>query len=152
MGGIVGSLLDFGEVILGVLVEGEFTDFAEGELLMRPDVCQIEDVDLLLFPEFLGLLGGHGLPFYSPGRIFATVNCFKKIFLGVVWRLGLGFLLRKKLGALLRLHVHLTVDPLAFLVDKLKCVAGVSVHEPVTVRNATVTHKNHHLVDRLGIV
>lgn len=152
MGGIVGGLLDFGKVILGVFVEGELANFTEGELLVRPNVGQIEDVNLLLLPEFFGLFGGHGLPFYSPRGTVAAVNRFKEILLGVVWRLRLRFLLCQELCALLRLHVHLTVDPLAFLVDKFESVAGVSVHEAVTVRDAAVTHENHHLVDRLGVI
>lgn len=152
VGGIEGGLLDFGEVILGVFVEGELANFTEGELLMRPNVGKIEDVDLLLFPEFFGFFGGHGLPFHSPGGTFAAVNRSKEVLLGVVGRLRLRFLLCQELCTLLRFHVHLTVDPLAFLVDKLESVAGVSVHKAVTVRNAAVTHENHNLVDRLGVV
>jgi predicted protein tyrosine phosphatase len=48
--------------------------------------------------------------------------------------------------------VHLTVDPLALLVDKLHCVAGVTVHLAPTVGNTAVTHEDHDLVDRLRVL
>ena len=49
-GRVEGYLLDFGEVVLGILIEGELANFAEGELLVWPDVGEVEDVDLLLLP------------------------------------------------------------------------------------------------------
>jgi len=50
MRGVEGYLLYFCEVVFGVLVEGEFADFSEGELFVWPDVGEVEDVDLLLLP------------------------------------------------------------------------------------------------------
>ena len=50
MGRVEGDLLDFGKVILYVFVEEEFADLAQRELLLWPDVGQVEDVDLLLGP------------------------------------------------------------------------------------------------------
>ena len=55
------NLLNLGKVVLCVLVQRELANLSERELLVRPDVCQIKDVDLLLLPELLGLLGGHCL-------------------------------------------------------------------------------------------
>ena len=62
------NLLDLGKVVLGVLVEDELANFAERELLLGPDVGQVEDVDFLLLPQILGLLGGHDLGFEGPLR------------------------------------------------------------------------------------
>ena len=50
MGGVESNLLDLGEVVLCVLVEEELSDLAERELLVGPDVGQVEDVDPLLLP------------------------------------------------------------------------------------------------------
>ena len=50
-------LLDLGEVVLRVLVKDHLSDGAQRELLVWPDLGQIEDV----VAELLGLLSGHGL-------------------------------------------------------------------------------------------
>ncbi|KAH0357207.1 CAT1 catalase, partial [Aureobasidium melanogenum] len=44
---------------LDVLVQEELSNLAERELTLGPDVGQIENVDLLVLPEVLGLLRGH---------------------------------------------------------------------------------------------
>lgn len=48
MRGVECYLLDFREVVFGVLVEGEFAYFSEGKFFVWPDVGEVEDVDLLL--------------------------------------------------------------------------------------------------------
>ena len=60
------NLLNLREVILCVLIQGEFANLTKRELLMRPNVRQVENIDLLLLPELLGLLGGHGLELDRP--------------------------------------------------------------------------------------
>ena len=70
----------------------------------------------------------------------------------MIRRLGGGFLLSEELDTLLGLHMELGVDPLALRIDELHCVARVAVHEAVAVRNATVAHEDHDLVDGLGIL
>lgn len=82
--GVEGNLFDFGEVVGGVFVERELADLAEGELLVRPDVGEVEDVDLFVFPELFGFLGRHGLDFETPFREFASLNRLVEILLCVV--------------------------------------------------------------------
>lgn len=77
VGGVEGCLFDFCEVVLGVLVEFETADFAERELLLRPDVGQVEDVDLLFLPEIFGFFGGHGLERDRPGGELLALDGFE---------------------------------------------------------------------------
>lgn len=76
VGGVECCLFDFGEVVLGVFIEFETADFAEGKLLLRPDVGQVEDVDFLLLPEIFGFFGGHGLEGDRPGRELLALDGF----------------------------------------------------------------------------
>ena len=48
--------------------------------------------------------------------------------------------------------MDLSVDPVALLVDELHAVSQVAVHLAVSVRNASVTHQDHDLVDGLGVL
>jgi hypothetical protein len=152
VGRVESDLLDLGEVVLHVLVQEELADLAERELLLGPNVGQVEDVDALLFPELLGLLGGHGLPADVPTRVILALNGIVKVLLRVVGAVVGGILLGDEGSALLALHVHLAVNPVAILVDKLQCVAGIAVHLAPAVRDTTVTHENHDLVDRLWVL
>ena len=61
-------------------------------------------------------------------------------------------LLGDKLGALLGLHVHLSIHPVTGFVDKLECMSTVSVHEAVSVRDTSVTHEDHDLVNGLWVL
>lgn len=100
MSRVESGLLNLSEVIPSVLIELENTNLAKRELLLRPDVCQIEDVDLLLLPKFFSFLGSHCLPRDSPGRIFLTLNGLEEIFLRVIRRFFGGIFLCDELGAL----------------------------------------------------
>lgn len=152
VGGVESNLLDLGEVVLDVLVEEKLADLAERELLLRPDVGQVEDVDLLLLPELLSLLRGHGLEADVPARVVASLNGIEQVLLGVIRAVVGGVLLCDERVALLALHVHLCVDPVAVLVDELESVAGVTVHLAPAVGDTAVTHKDHDLVDGLGVL
>ena len=77
MGGIESCLFDFSEVISCVLVKLEDTDFAERELLLWPDVGQVEDVDLLLLPQIFSFLGRHSLPGDGPGGVVLLLDGFE---------------------------------------------------------------------------
>ena len=146
------NLLDLCEVVDGVLVENELTNLAARKLLLRPNMGKIEDIDLLLLPNLFGLLRSHGLDLNSPLWVVSTLDSFVEILLGVVWGIIGRILLSDELSSLLGLHVDLSIDPVAILIDKLHGVAGVTVHEAVTIRNATVAHQNHDLVDRLWVL
>ena len=45
---------------------------------------KVEDVDALLFPDFFGLLGCHGLHFDRPLGEFSALDGFEEILLGIV--------------------------------------------------------------------
>ena len=149
---VEGDLLDLGEVVLYVLVQVELANLAERELVVRPDVGQVEDVDALVLPELLGLLGGHGLPADVPAWVVALLNGVVKVLLSVVWGVVRRVFLSDEACALLALHVHLAIDPIAVLVDELLGVSSVSVHFSPAVRDAAVTHQDHDLVDRLWVL
>lgn len=48
--------------------------------------------------------------------------------------------------------MHLSIDPITVLVDKLQSVSRVTVHESVAVRDAAITHENHDLMDRFRVL
>lgn len=152
MRGVKRDLFDFGEVVGRVLVQRELADFAEREFGVWPDVCEIEDVDLLCFPEVFGLLCCHGLDLERPLGEIAFLDCLVEVFLGVVWGLGGGVFLCDELGALLGFHMELAVYPLALLVDEFDGVAEVAVHESIAVWNTGVAHQDHDLVDGLWVL
>lgn len=146
------NLLNLGEIVDGVLIQRELANLGERELLLRPHVRQVEDVDLLLLPQLLGLRSRHSLNFDAPLGEIATLNGLVQVLGGVVGRLREGIFLCDELGALQRLEVNLVVHPVAILVDELKGMSNVAVHEAVTVRNTTVTHQDHHLVNGLWVI
>lgn len=152
VGGVEGDLFDFGEVVASVFVQDEFADFAAGKLSLRPDVGEVEDVDVLLFPDFLGFFGGHGLDFDGPSGKVALFDGFIKILLGVVGRVIGRVFLGDKLDTLHGLHVKLTINPVIVLVDKLDGVAEVAIHEAIAIWNTSITHQNHDLMDRFGVL
>lgn len=78
------NLLDLGEVVLRILVQGEFTNLAEGELRVRPNVSQVEDIDALLLPYLLGLLRRHSLHLDGPLWEVAVLDGVEEILLSVV--------------------------------------------------------------------
>ena len=149
---VEGGLFDLGEVVPCILVQLEDTNLTKRELLLWPDVGQVEDVDLLLLPQFFGFFGRHGLPGDGPRRVFLALDGVVQVFLGEVRGVVCGVFLSDELGALVGFHVHLCVNPIARLVDKLHGVPAVAVHEAVTLRNPTVAHQNHDLVNRLGVL
>lgn len=149
---VKGDLLDLGEVVLDILVQVELSDLAAWKLLLRPDVSQVKDVDLLLLPQVLGLLRGHGLDFQVPSRVVALLDGVEKIFLVSIGRVAVGLGLRNEASALLGLHVELDVLPVTGLVDQLHGVARVTVHLAPVLWNTTVAHQDHDLVDGLWVL
>jgi len=63
-----------------------------------------------------------------------------------------GFFLGDKLDALLGLHVELGIEPVTGLVDDLDSVADILMHETISIWDTTVTHEDHDLVDRFGVL
>lgn len=141
------NLLNLGKVVDGVLIEGELAHLRERKLLLGPHVREVEDVDLLLLPQLLGLSGCHSLDFDAPLGEITALDGLVQVLGGVVGRLREGVFLCDELGALQGLEVDLIVHPVAVLVDELESVSNVAVHEAVAVGNTAVTHQNHQLVD-----
>lgn len=148
VGGGEGGLLDLCEVVLGVLVEGEFAEAAEGYFGLRPDLGQVEDVPA----EFLGLFGAEDLHVAGPGGVLVAPDGVEEV-LGVPVRVicgeFAGLCVSEGLVALVRLAVDLDVVESAVGLDPLVGVTGVAVHMAVGVRGTTVTEEVHELVNRL---
>lgn len=144
------SLLNLGEVVLRVLVQGQLTESSHWVVLVGPDLGQVKHREWSL----LGLLGGHGLDVTSPGWEVTLGNVDKQVLLSVV-RVGTGkvtsLLVGQALVALVRDHVDLDVSPVTVLVRPLVSVARVTVHLSVAGWGTTVGEQDDHLVDGLRV-
>ncbi len=109
--GVVCHLLDFGEIVCGVLVESELADGSERVVLVRPDVGEIKHVDPLLRPSLLGLLLSHSLNLHRPRRVLAPLDGIVEILPSVVIRLRRSLVRGKVLGPLVADEVELCVKP-----------------------------------------
>ena len=76
-------------------------------------MCQVEHVDLLFFPQLLGLLGCHGLNANIPARIVALLDGLVQVLCRLVRRIVRRVLLGDEPSALLGLEVELHINPLA---------------------------------------
>lgn len=146
------DLLDFGKVVLRILVQKELPDLTERELALWPHVSQVEDVDLLLFPQVLGFLSGHCLNANIPAWEVALVDSLVQILCSVIWTVVEGIFLCDEARTLLGLEVQLHVDPVAILVQKLVCVADVSMHLSEAIWNTSVAEEDHELMNRFRVL
>lgn len=146
------NLLNLCKVVRDILVQEELAHLAEGELLVWPDMRQVENIDLLLLPEVLCLLGSACLHTHIPAREVAVLDGVEQILLVVVGRVVVGLLLGDETSALLGLEVDLCIHPFTLLVHELHRVATVTVHLSPVLRDTTVTHEDHDLMDRLGVL
>ena len=48
--------------------------------------------------------------------------------------------------------MHLSIYPITVLINKLQGVSTVTVHESVAVGDAAITHENHDLMNRFGVL
>lgn len=122
-----GDLLDLGEVVLRVAVEGEFAEGPQGHVFVRPDFGQVEDVPA----EFLGVRGGEDLQVAGPGGEVAVLDAVEEV-LGVPVRvLGghvAGFGVGEGFAALVGFAVDLDVVEGSVGLGELVGVPGVAVH------------------------
>lgn len=145
-----GSLLDLGEVVLRVLVQGEAAKATQWNLALRPHLGQVEDIPT----ELLGLLGAEDLHVTGPGGVLAALNCVEQILgvpVGVLGSQAGGLLVVEGLVSLVGLEMDLNVVESAVRLDPLVGVAGVAVHVAVGVRRTTVTEEVHDLMDGLVV-
>ena len=116
-----GNLLHLSEVVGGVPVENDPTNWDERELSMGPHLGQVEGVE----GPVLSLLECHDLDVEGPGGKVPLSDGVVEVPDGVV-RVGLGFLVRlvtvEALDALVRLVVELAVDSLPLTVHQLEGV------------------------------
>ena len=143
-----GDLLNLGEVVLGVLVEGVLAEGAERDVLLGPDLGQVEDVPA----ELLGLLGRQDLHVDGPAWVFTLLDRLEEV-LGVpVWVLAgelAGLFVVEGLAALVGLEVDLHVVEATIGLVPLVRVARVAVHVAVGVWSAAVREEVHDLVNGL---
>lgn len=143
-----GDLLDLGEVVFGVAVEGELAKRPERDFALRPHLGQVEDVPAKL----LGFVGAQHLHVAGPPRIVAFLDRAEQIFRVPIRVLGphLGRLfIVERLAALVGLAMDLNVveGPVGF--RKLIGMTRVSVHVTVGIRGAPIGKQVHDLMGRL---
>ena len=145
MRGRESGLFDFGKVVLGVHVESELAEAAQGHFGLRPDLGQVEDVPA----ELLSLLRAQGLHVAGPRWVFTPLDSVEKI-LSVPVRVASGKLtglfVIEGLAALISLAVDLDVVEGAVRFDPLVGVAGITIHVAVGVGRAAVTEEMHDLM------
>lgn len=69
------GLFDLCEVVLGILVERELAETAEGHFALRPDFGQVEDVPA----EFLSLFGTEDLHVAGPRGVLSLLDCVEQV-------------------------------------------------------------------------
>jgi hypothetical protein len=134
-----------------ILVESQFSEFTEWELLLWPDLSEVEDAVVKL----LRLLRCHGLNIDSPRRIGAFLNRLKEILRVMIWVSSakcLSLFVVEGLVALVGLEMDLDIDERSIGLDELVGVSGVTVHMPVRVWSTAITEQVHNLVDGLLVV
>jgi hypothetical protein len=146
MSWVKGNLLNLREVVPDVLIQDELSNLSKRELVLRPNMCQVKDVDTLLLPNFLGLLSGHGLNLNIPAREITLLNRTVKILCRVVRAVVCGVFLGDETGALLRLEMQLHIDPVSILVNKLVRMADITVHLAISVGYTSVTEEDQELM------
>ena len=146
------NLLDLGVVVLNVLVQCPLSDLAERELLLWPNLGQVEDVEA----ELLGFLGRHNLDVDGPGWVVTLLDGLKEVLGVVVWVLRrqlAGLLIVEGLDTLVGAEVDLDVveseGSVWLSVVPLVGVAGVAVHMAVRVWSSAIGEEDHDLMDGL---
>ena len=146
-----GSLLRLGVEVLWVLVQDELANLLEWVVRMRPDFCDVVDIEAVV----LSISDRHDLSVPGPSWEVALLDVVEEVHGGVI--LGAlahfsGLLSGKVLDALVGLVMILDKELLVLGVNPLKGVRAVSIHVPEAIRGSTVGHQNGHLVESLGRV
>jgi hypothetical protein len=151
VGGREGNLFNLGEVVLNIFVQHELADRAQGELLVRPDLGEIQNI----VAEAFCLLGSHCLNRDCPRGVFSCFDGFEERLDTVVWV----FTAEPTCGGAIEGlettvgdEVDLCVDPAAIGLDELVGVAGVAVHVVVTIGGATIGEEDGDLMSGLWIL
>ena len=138
-------LLDIGEMVLGIPVQFHHANLDERIVAFRPDLGQVERVDVIA----AGVLLRHDLYGQCPARKIAALDRFVKVAMvrlaiAADQRFSLG--VRQVFDSLLRAEMEL--DPIAFVlrIDKAVRVASESVHMTESFRNASLAHHDRDLM------
>lgn len=87
-------------------------------------------------------------PLYS----LSLFNRLVQILLSIISRLFRRLVASEILDSLVGNQVELSEYPITILVYQFKRVAVVAVHESPAGGDTSVTHENHYLMDRLGVL
>ncbi|CFP67595.1 Uncharacterised protein [Bordetella pertussis] len=144
------GLFDFGEIVLGVLVQFQHAHFDQGVVGMRPHLGQVERVDVIGG----GLGFGHYLHLERPARELALLDVLEQValraFAIAADQLG-GFAVRITGDALLRLEVELDVETLAGVVDEAVGMRAEAVLLAIVLRQSAIAHQDGDLVQRFRV-
>ena len=148
MGRRESKLFDFSEIILDVLVEGHSAEWSQRDLLLWPNLGEIEDVPA----EFLGLFWREDLNVAGPARVVTLLDGVKEILGIVIWvfcchiaSFGVG----EGLVTLIGLHVDLDVVEGSIWLCPLVSMARISVHVSIGVWCTAIAEEVHDLVSSL---
>ncbi len=121
------GLLNVHKVVLWIAVEHQLGELDQRVVAMRPDLRQVERVEMKLLR--IGL--GHDLDADSPRGAVSPLDRFRQVacrVVGIGTREQLGFLSRVGLNSLLCLEVVPHLEAFTFCVDPAERMAAVSVH------------------------
>ncbi len=143
-----GDLFNLGKVIFWVLVEAKSTEWSEGDIFLRPDFGEVEDVPA----EFFSLFGREDLEVACPAWVFALLNAVEEILgmpVGVFGSHVTGFGVGEGLAALIGLAVNLDVVERTVRLGEFVGVARVAVHMTVRRWSSSIGEEMHNLMGRL---
>jgi hypothetical protein len=144
-----GTLLGLKEIVHGVLVQGDLSDWDQRVVTMRDNLGDIKDIVLVL----LAILLRNELDIPSPRGEIALSNVFIKILESIILvsaRELTRLLGSEVLDSLVGLEVVLNVVDLTLVIDPFVGVRTISVHVSESIRGASVREENGNLVERLG--
>lgn len=142
------TLLNFLKVILGISVQLENSDLDQRVVLMGPHFGHIEDIPFVI----LSILLRHDLNTEFPLWIIFSLNCFKKVFGGVIRILTLKLICLLSIEVLDPLHrLEVPLDPktLSFSINPSVSMRPISIHMSVTKRSSSIREQNGQLMDTL---
>ena len=139
------GLVDLGVPVGGVLIEYKTAYIVQRIVAVRPDFCQVEGVESVVF----GLFERHDLDLERPARKVPILDGVKQVSAMIVGVLAghlVSLFLGEKIDALVCLEVVLHPELLTLGVDPHVGVARISVHVPPGLRDAPVAHEPGHLM------
>jgi len=150
MRGTEGHLLGFGEELIDVAIEDEFTDVTDRDEVLRPDLCGVEDIEV----EFVLVLFLDDLDPELPLRVASIRDGFDQVptvVIGVLTSQLQSLVPNEGVDAELRGVDKLDKVPLTLVVDQSESVNSEALHHAVRARDCSVTHGPHEHVGTFGV-